>query len=664
MRPWPLLFAVPLLAVPLLAGEVSAGRPFRARIEGGRNEVVLETPPAGPIAAPSAGPHTGAHGSTIAADVHGLLVAERNAGAVIRVGRDGAPRRRVDLHPGLGELIVAGDGAVFVADRAADRVVRLDPGDADGTGLGVTSEVAVREPHGLALTPDGATLLVTSVADHQLVAVDVAALKIRWRSELAAEPRGVVVTADGAHAMVGFLTTGSLALVDLAAAGKRVRWMALNPRDQIDVSPDETEADPKISAEDGDGVPLAAKLREARSRFQVPTSTGRRYARGAFALALVGHGRVVAAHEIATPQLVQKPDNAGRDRYSGAGFSPIVHRLGLFDRPGGDIGASFAELEVHQPRALTYDLGRDTLYVGGYGDDKVLAIVGVSQQALQTAWVSSPLDGTEPCGIDGLAVADGRLWVHCELSRRLGSIDLAAVSKSPEGTPWTAGPVLAPSTRSALVERGAELFRRAGDRSLSADGVLACSSCHPEGRTDGLTWRLGPSVLQTPVLAGRVVHTDPFKWDGQDRDLRTSLQHTVERLGGAPQQLSSGDLTALKAFLESLPPPRPRTPTDPEAVARGRELFAGAALNCAACHAGPTLSDGSQHALKGPLTSVDTPSLLGLGHTAPYYHDGSAGDLRALIADRGNVHDMVDPAALKRLSESEAADLIAYLASL
>ena len=649
----------------LLPGDATAGRPFRARIAGGRNEVILETPPSGPITPPTAPPHPGDHGSTIVADVHGLLIAERNAGAVIRCGRDGAPRGRLDLHPGLGEMVAAAAGPVYVADRAADRLVRLDPGDADGKGLAITAEVAVREPHGLALSPDGATLLVTSVADHQLVAIDTAALKIRWRAELAPEPRGVTVTADGAHAVVGFLTTGSLAQVDLAA-GTRVRWLPLNPRDQIDVSADATEPDPKFSSRStdpefiaDDPPELVARLREARSRFQVPTSTGRRYARGAFALGLVGGGRVVAAHEVATPQLVQKPDNQGRDRYSGAtGFAPIVHRLGLFDRPGDPGG--FAEIDLHQPRAFAYDHARDTLYVGGYGDDNVIAVAGISQQSQQASWVSES-DGAEPCGIDGLVVDRGRLWVHCELSRRLGSIDLAAVTTRATTT-WVAGPVLAPSTRPALVERGAELFRRAGDHTLSADGVLACASCHPEGRTDGLNWRLGPSVLQTPVLAGRLAATAPFKWDGQDRDLRASLQHTVERLGGQPEHLTASDFNALQAFLESLQPPRPRAVADADAVARGRALFTD--LTCDACHAGPTLSDGALHPFKGSLTAVNTPSLLGLGHSAPYYHDGSAGDLWALVTDKGSVHDMVDPGALARLTRPQAADLIAYLASL
>lgn len=285
-----------------------------------RRQVVtfeLETPPVGPSAPSTRGPHAGSHGSTILADAHGLLVAERTVGAVIRAGRDGAAKGRVELHPGLGELVGDGNGLVFVADRAADRVVKLSPGDADGQRLAVIAEAAITEPHGLALTPDGATLLVTSVANQELVAVDVAALSIRWRVPLAPEPRGVAVTSDGKQAVVGFLSSGALAVVDLASAGAKVRWQALNPRDQVDVIEDET------------------------------------------------------------------------------------------------------------------------------------------------------VDEEDP--------------------------------------------------RSALVARGAELFRRRGDFMLAhASTPPPLDSCHPEGRADGLSWRLGPSVLQTPMLAGRLTGTAPFKWDGQD----------------------------------------------------------------------------------------------------------------------------------------------------
>ena len=50
-----------------------------------------------------------------------------------------------------------------------------------------------------------------------------------------------------------------------------------------------------------------------------------------------------------------------------------------------------------------------------------------------------------------------------------------------------------------------------------------------------------------------------------------------------------------------------------------------------------------------------------MAHTAPYYHDGSAKDLYALLTDKGSVHDMAD---LSKLSQRDVADLTAYLRSL
>lgn len=620
--------------------------------------LVHESPPAGPITAPTTGPHAGSHGGTLLADAHGLLILDRIVGAVFRGGPDGAARARLDLHPGLGELVGDGRDLVFVADRSADRIVRLSPGDGEGAGLAIAGELVVAEPHGLALTPDGALLLATSVADHQLVAIDTATLAIRWRLELASEPRGVAVARDGKQAIVGFLSTGALAIVDLVAGSSGApRWQSLNPRDQIAV---ETE-------EDGDHEELIVELREARSRYQVPTNSGRRHARVTSAVGFVGGDRVVAAHQLATPQLVRLPDEAQRDSYGGAAaIPPLVHRLALVRQPGAaQSEAMFAQIDVHQPRAFAYDLARDILYVGGYGDDRVMAIAEVSQQAPHALW-ELVLDPhlKAPCGIDGLAVADGRLWVHCELSRRMASLDLQAPRPFPTREDWTFGPALAPDPRPPLVARGAELFRRGRDIRMSSDGVMACASCHPEGRADGLSWRLGASLLQTPILAGRVVGTAPFKWDGQDKSLAVSLRHTIERLGGHPDRLAPRDLSALQAFLEAQPRPRARVDVRADALARGRQLFASSELGCAGCHDGASLSDGAQHSFKGPLPAVDTPSLIGLGHSAPYYHDGSASNLWELIQDRGSVHDMVAGATLADLSRERAADLLAYLQSL
>jgi cytochrome c553 len=221
---------------------------------------------------------------------------------------------------------------------------------------------------------------------------------------------------------------------------------------------------------------------------------------------------------------------------------------------------------------------------------------------------------------------------------------------------WVRGPELAASLRSDQVERGAELFRRGEDFTLG--GVLACASCHPEGRSDGLSWRLGRAILQTPMLAGRVEDTGPYKWTGEDSSLRESFTHTLERIGGSPLDIKASDFTALAAYITSLPKPRPPSITDAEALARGQKLFE---RECAACHAGEKTTDRGRHEFATTLRKVDTPSLIGLAHSAPYYHDGSAIDLAALLDDRGSIHDMIDTSAL---TADERRDLITFLESL
>jgi hypothetical protein len=53
--------------------------------------------------------------------------------------------------------------------------------------------------------------------------------------------------------------------------------------------------------------------------------------------------------------------------------------------------------------------------------------------------------------------------------------------------------------------------------------------------------------------------------------------------------------------------------------------------------------------------------LLGLSHSRPYYHDGSADDLWTLLTDRGTIHQMADTS---KLSDQQLRDLEAYLESL
>ena len=151
----------------------------------------------------------------------------------------------------------------------------------------------------------------------------------------------------------------------------------------------------------------------------------------------------------------------------------------------------------------------------------------------------------------------------------------------------------------------------------------------------------------------------PFKWDGKDPTITDSLTNTVGRLGGTG--LSKAEVKDLTAFLASMPAPRTPRAEEPAAVARGKALFESDATGCATCHNGPLLTDQKAHPIAADLPNVDTPSLIGLAASAPYYHDGSAPTLQSLLRGKGNIHGM---GRLSKLDEGQVGDLVAYMESL
>jgi DNA-binding beta-propeller fold protein YncE/mono/diheme cytochrome c family protein len=616
-------------------------------------QFLLEDAPLGGTKAPGVTPHQGSHGGTVAVDAHGVLVLDRDLGKLIRTDSAGNQLASLTFGSWAGELVR--DGAsefAYVADRTNDRVVRVRAGEQ----LAAVDNAKIREPHGLALSPDGKTLYVTSVADHELVALDSETMHPRWRVELAAEPRGVAVSADGKQAIVGFLSTGAVASVELGTSPS-VSYISLDPAQRV--------ADP-FSGEVFIDQAFVQNSPQQQARFAGGTPSvsdtkdiGLRFARNTYAVGFIGDDIAIAPHQLSAPHL---PSGGGEDlgTYGGGGgfTAPITHRIAMINTEDSFApDTAFAQIGLHQPRALAYDASSDTLYLAGYGNDQVMAIADVSQGTIHMAWATTvPSNGG--CGADGLAVSGDDLFVHCELERKLVRFDLSAVAQfdMPNAIP---GAELGPSTRSEAAQRGAELFRRGQDPRLSVGGFMACGSCHAEGRTDGLSWRIEGHNLQTPLLAGRVAGTHPFKWDGKDADLPTSLTNTVGRLGGSG--LTVSEVSDLQAFLESLPQPVAPSIDNGDAIARGKTLFESEDTACSACHSGPELADGSLHDLETNIGKVDTPSLIGLAHTAPYYHDGSARTLRALLTDKGSIHDMGSTA---HLSDAELDDLITYLESL
>ena len=234
--------------------------------------------------------------------------------------------------------------------------------------------------------------------------------------------------------------------------------------------------------------------------------------------------------------------------------------------------------------------------------------------------------------------------------------------------------------------QGKKLFNSAARPALTRDQWVSCASCHFEGEMDGRTWNfpgLGPR--NTTSLLG-VIQTYPINWQA-DQDETQDQEHFIRDFQAGTGLITDGDpypgrgmfnvgqsleLDALATFVDSIPMPRnpdipPGGPIPPE-VERGLLVFESPATQCAVCHPAPFYTDRQKHDVgtaDGPDelagSEIDTPTLRGLTHTAPYLHDGSAPTLYDVLvttnpADQHGVTSHLTPA--------EIADLIAFMKAL
>jgi mono/diheme cytochrome c family protein len=135
-------------------------------------------------------------------------------------------------------------------------------------------------------------------------------------------------------------------------------------------------------------------------------------------------------------------------------------------------------------------------------------------------------------------------------------------------------------------------------------------------------------------------------------------------------------LPGLQAYQLSLAaPPPPAGSFDPAAAARGQALFAGKAA-CATCHRGAELTDAEgglhpasdamgepepggapSYASRSATGQYRTAPLKGLWQHPPYFHNGSAATLEAVV-------ETYDTRRSLGLAAAEKADLVQYLKSL
>jgi len=236
------------------------------------------------------------------------------------------------------------------------------------------------------------------------------------------------------------------------------------------------------------------------------------------------------------------------------------------------------------------------------------------------------------------------------------------------------------------------------DRRLSADGTLACSSCHDVriNGASGSAVHRGSSFFDTLTVFNASLNYR-LNWEGNFRslgaqvesalensvNLRTSVDEVVRKLNGDPDIVRDfraaygrppqrdNLLDALVTFERSLLTPGSRFDRwlggDASALSanelEGYRLFKS--FGCSSCHQGVNIGGNLferqgifRQLVKGQPETVRVPSLRNVAATAPYFHDGSAATLEEAVK-------RMAAAQLDRtLTDQQVTSIVAFLQTL
>jgi YVTN family beta-propeller protein len=126
--------------------------------------------------------------------------------------------------------------------------------------------------------------------------------------------------------------------------------------------------------------------------------------------------------------------------------------------------------------------------------------------------------------------------------------------------------------------RGERLFF---DARFAFHGGMSCSTCHLESTFDGLQWDLEPDGFGKDIVDNRLLEdidgTEPFKWNGGNPDIETECGPRSEKFFYRSQSFSPKELSDVVAYVKSIPlrPNRFRLANGELTAAqeRGKDIF-------------------------------------------------------------------------------------------
>jgi mono/diheme cytochrome c family protein len=209
------------------------------------------------------------------------------------------------------------------------------------------------------------------------------------------------------------------------------------------------------------------------------------------------------------------------------------------------------------------------------------------------------------------------------------------------------------------------------DPRFNFDGISSPQAIPPAYGLNGIHRITSTGDGDSVAYWNRYVGVTQMGGHGTFSDARTGVSVT----NGA-DDLISAKLPALQAYQLSLaaPPPPPGSFDAPASV-RGKAIFEGPG-RCATCHSGPEFTDANErlhaaaevvsepepdgapsYASRGATKQYRTAPLRGIWQHAPYFHNGTAPTLDAVVQAYNTRKSL-------GLTPQQAADLVQYLKSL
>jgi YVTN family beta-propeller protein len=576
-------------------------------------------------------------------------------------------------------VALEGNTRAYVANRGSDTVSVLDLSQ-----LAVVAAIEVeQQPYGVVVAPDGTLAFVANSASDSISVIETATFQVVATIPVRDRPAGLAVTADRLY--VTHLLTGLVSVIDVTVLPGTVPYCG--PLDF-----------------DSDGGVTVADIMQVASRWECQCGDecyDPRYDIDescyinvvdimlvavlwgpACPVISTGSSSNLAQSIVLDPTetyaylLHIKSNSSNPAPLFDTSIFPVVSVIDLTTNqhlPSQLISLDTVDVPVNMPFDAAFTPDGSELWVLNSGSNDISVI--------DMAWrigVAHIVVGANPRGIV-LSPDGGTVYVNNTLDGMVSVIDTATseVTEVLTSTQLYLPPILL---------QGKQLFNSAARPELARDQWVSCASCHFDGESDGRTWNfpgLGPR--NTNSLLG-VIQTYPINWQA-DQDETQDQEHFIRDFQAGSGLITDGnpypgrgmfnvgrslELDALATFVDSIPMPRnPDIPLGgpiPPEVERGQSVFESPATQCAVCHPAPFYTDRQKHdvgtadgpnELAGP--EIDTPTIRGLTHTAPYLHDGSAPTLYDVLV---TTNPADQHGVTSHLTPGEMADLIAFMKAL